>query len=256
MIDHAGLAERLDAARRSTTPTSKLSDDHPELTEDDAYAIQDAGIALRVQQGERVVGAKLGFTSTAMQEAMGVDSPNYGWLTSSMVHDSPEVTIGDMIHPKLEPEIAFVMGRDLEGPGIGAADVLAATKAVVPILEIVDSRYEKFQFRALDNTSDNSSAGKIVLGARMVRPSFDLSRVGVTLTVDGDLAYTATGAAVLGHPAASVAWLVRRLAKVGRGLAKGHIVISGGLTGPTDLEPGRVVTLDIDRIGSATCVVT
>ncbi len=245
------LAGRLDEARRSRTPTTRLTDDHPGLTEADAYAIADHGITLRVSAGERVVGAKLGFTSAAMRDAMGVDSPNYGWLTDPMMVSDGQVSLGELIHPKAEPEIAFVLGEDLEGAAVSAEDVLSATAYVMPVFEVVDSRFVGFRFRELDNTSDNSSAGMVVLGTRVTRPAFDLSRVGVVVTVNGELFQTSSGAAALGHPAASVAWLVRRLASSGRGLEAGHLIISGGLTGPVDLLPGTSVVVEIDRLGTA-----
>ena len=244
------LAGRLDEARRSRTPIPRLTDDYPELTEADAYAIADRGVSLRLDAGERVVGAKLGFTSAAMRQAMGVDSPNYGWLTDPMIVSDGQVSLGELIHPKAEPEIAFVLGEDLEGAAVSAHDVLSATAYVMPVIEVVDSRFSGFRFRELDNTSDNSSAGMVVLGRRATRPDFDLSRVGVVVTVNGELFQTSSGAAALGHPAASVAWLVRRLAGSGRGLQAGHLIISGGLTGPVDLLPGTSVVVEIDRLGS------
>ena len=245
------LARRLHDARLARSPVPRLTDQFPDLTEADAYAIAERGISLRRAGGERVVGAKLGFTSAAMREALGVDSPNYGGLTDPMIVSDGRVSLGDLIHPKAEPEIAFVMSRDLAGPRVGAADVLAATDFVIPIIEVVDSRYERFEFRALDNTADNSSAGRVVLGGRITRPDFDLSRVGVVVTVDGEILHTSAGAAAFGHPAAAVAWLVRRLARSGQGLRPGHLVISGGLTGPIELVPGTEVFVEMDRLGSA-----
>ena len=250
------LAHRLDQARRSRTPTTRLTDEHPELTEDEAYTIADRGMKLRADRGERVVGAKLGFTSAAMQKALGVDSPNYGWLSDPMIVSDGRVSLGELIHPKAEPEIAFVLGEDIAGPAVSSEHVLSATAYVMPVIEVVDSRFVNFRFRALDNTADNSSAAMVVLGTRVTRPTFDLSRVGVVVTVNGQLLYTSSGAAAFGHPAASVAWLVRRLARSGRGLKAGHLVISGGLTGPVELDPGTQVFLEIDRLGSASMEVS
>ncbi|MCY4371610.1 MAG: fumarylacetoacetate hydrolase family protein [bacterium] len=250
------LAGRLDRARLSRIPTTRLTDDHLHLTEGDAYAIADRGMKLRRDRGERVVGAKLGFTSAAMQRALGVDSPNFGWLTHPMIVSDATVSLGELIHPKAEPEIAFLLGKDLAGPGVSAEQVLSATAYVMPVIEVVDSRFVDFRFRALDNTADNSSAGKVVLGTRATRPAFDLSRVGVVVTLNGHVLYTSSGAAAYGHPAASVAWLVRRLAMSGRGLEAGHLVISGGLTGPIALEPGTQVVVEIDRLSSASMQVT
>lgn len=250
------LADRLDQARLSRIPTTRLTDEYPDFTEGAAYAIAERGMQLRMDRGERVVGAKLGFTSAAMQEALGVDSPNFGWLTDPMIVSDGRVSLAELIHPKAEPEIAFVLGEDISGPGVSAEQVLSATAYVVPIIEVVDSRFTDFRFRALDNTADNSSAGKVVLGTRATRPVFDLSRVGVVVTVNGRLLYTSSGAAAYGHPAASVAWLVRRLARSGRGLAAGQLVISGGLTGPIELDPGTHVVIEIDRLGSASMKVS
>ena len=246
------LAGRLDEARRSRTPTTRLTDDHPGLTEADAYAIADHGVALRVAAGEKVVGAKLGFTSAAMRDAMGVDSPNYGWLTDPMIVSDGQVSLGDLIHPKAEPEIAFVLGEDLEGAAVSAQDVLSATAFVMPVIEVVDSRFAGFRFRANSTTPPTTHLpGWWSSAAGSTRPAFDLSRVGAVVTVNGKLFQTSSGAAALGHPAASVAWLVRRLAASGRGLEAGHLIISGGLTGPVDLMPGTTVLVEIDRLGSA-----
>lgn len=245
------LAERLDRARRLRIPTTRLTDEHPHLTESEAYAVADRGVRLRKDRGERVVGAKLGFTSAAMQKALGVNSPNFGWLTDRMIVSDGRISLKELIHPKAEPEIAFVLGEDLAGPAVSAEQVLSTTAYVTPIIEVVDSRFIGFRFRAPDNTADNSSAGKVVPGTRLTRPMFDLSRVGVVVTLGGRVLYTSSGAAALGHPAASVAWLVRRLARSGRGLKAGHLVISGGLTGPIDLRAGADVVVEVDRIGSA-----
>jgi len=245
------LAAELQAARIELRPVERITDRIAGFDEIDAYAVQDEGIILRLAAGERVVGAKLGFTSVAMQRAMGVDSPNYGWLTDAMVLPDGTVPLASLIHPKVEPEIGFVLGRDLDGPAVTAADVMGSTTALVPCLEVVDSRYRRFEFRALDNIADDSSAGLVVAGAPLaIEPGVDLRTVGVVVTCDGELAHTAAGASVLEHPAAAVAWLARRLAAAGRGLEAGWLVISGGLTGPVDLAPGRDVRAEIDRIGN------
>ena len=244
------LAAELHGARIDRRPVERITDRVAGFGEADAYAVQEAGIALRATAGERIIGAKLGFTSAAMQRAMGVDSPNYGWLTDAMVLASERVPLGSLIHPKAEPEIGFVLGRDLAGPAVTAADVMTSTSALVPCLEIVDSRYRRFEFRAFDNIADGSSAGFVVTGTPTPLPrDADLRTVGVVVTCDGETVHTAAGAAVLEHPAAAVAWLVRSLAAAGRGLEAGWLVISGGLTGPVDLIAGRTVRAEIDRVG-------
>ena len=241
------FAERLDQARRSQIPTSTLTGDGLATTAD-AYAVQAEGIRLRQDAGERVVGGKLGFTSAAMRAAMGVDDPNYGWLTDAMVLADNVVSLDALIHPKIEPEIAFVLDTQL-APPVTAAAVIAATAAVMPCLEVVDSRYIGFRFEALDNIADNSSAGLVALGDPTPIDDLDLRILGVAVSTDGLLHATAAGAAALDHPAAAVAWFVNN---ANAPLAAGHIVISGGLTSPVDLTPGTVVTADFDRIGSVT----
>ncbi len=249
MIDHEGLAAELHDARLVRGTTATITSRHPSFSTADAYSVQAAGIERRLAGGETIVGGKLGFTSPAMQRAMGVDSPNYGWLTDAMLVHDRVVRLAELIHPKVEPEIAFLLRSPL-GAGATAADVLAATAAVVPCLEVVDSRYHDFRFQAADNIADNSSAGKVVLGdAAVPIAGIDLRRCGVVVSVDGDVVHTAAGAAALDDPAAAVAWMAR--AAAGRGLRAGDVVISGGLTAPVDLGPGTTVRVDIDRIGSA-----
>ncbi len=247
-------AERLAVAEATRTPIDRLTDEQPDLALADAYRIQDALVGRRLGRGERLVGAKLGFTSLAMRRALGVESPNFGWLTDAMLLDGPAVPLGTLIHPKVEPEIAFLLDRDLAGPAVTAVHVLEATAAVALCLEIVDSRYEGFRFRAADNVADNSSAARLVLGGRLVEPrSIDLAEIGVVFSLDGELVATAAGAAVEGHPAAAVAWLARRLAESGRSLRAGDLVISGGLTAPVDLRPGTVVHVEAGRLGDLGC---
>ena len=216
--------------------------------------MQERGIALRERDGETVVGGKLGFTSAAMRRAMGVDSPNYGWLTDAMLLPGSDVPLERLIHPKVEPEIAFVLGRDLVGPDVTAADVLAATTSLVPCLEVVDSRYDGFRFAAADNIADDSSAGVVVLGDPVPVEALDgadLRLLGCVVTVGGEIVHTAAGAAVHGDPAAAVAWMANAC---GRPIPAGSVVISGGLTAPVDLRDGTDVVVEIDRLGTARAV--
>ena len=247
------LADRLHRAERERRAIGRLTDERPDLSIEDAYRIQTALLARKLADGERIIGGKLGFTSRAMREALGVSQPNYGWLTDTMVLLDGDVPVGELIHPKVEPEIAFLLGRDLAGSAVGVAHVLAATEAVFACLEVVDSRYEGFRFLAADNIADDSSAARLVLGTRAIPPGdLDLRLLGVVLEVDGEVRATAAGAAAEGHPAAAVAWLVRRLAAESRGLEAGQLVISGGLTRPFDLQAGTTMTVTIDRLGDAT----
>lgn len=243
------LAKELHEARLARSEVETITSRVPDLDVEMAYAIQERGIEMRLADGETIVGGKLGFTSLAMQRAMGVDSPNYGWLTNSMLIHDRIVQLDRLIHPKVEPEIGFLLGADLPRD-CSAEDVLATSAAVFPCLEVVDSRFRDFKFKPLDNIADNSSAGRLVVGDAAVSPEdIDLAHLGVVLRVDGQVAHTAAGAAALDDPAEAVAWMARETR--GRGLRAGDLVISGGLTAPVDLAAGTVVSVEIDRIGEA-----
>jgi len=216
------------------------------MTIDDAYAIQAAGIEMRLEAGESIIGGRLGFTSVAMQRAMGVDHPNDGWLTDAMIVHDEVVALDQLIHPKVEPEIAILLADDLTPP-VSAAEVAAATAAIIPCLEVVDSRCERFQVTAVDNIADNSSAGMVVFGDPHPLDGIDLRLLGVVVTVDGELHATAAGSAALEHPFAAVAWMANH---TDHQLKRGHIVVSGGLTAPVDLVHGTHITAEFDRIGS------
>jgi 2-oxopent-4-enoate/cis-2-oxohex-4-enoate hydratase len=242
------LAAELHLARRERRTVTPLTERWPGFTVAQAYEVQAAGVQARLADGEVIVGGKLGFTSAAMREAMGVAEPNHGWLTDAMVLHDELVDPAAFIHPKVEPEIAFVLGADLVPP-VTVAQVLAATRGVAACLEVVDSRYHDFRFRAPDNIADNSSAGAVRLGDPHPVGGTDLRTCGVVVTVGGVVVHTAAGAAAHDHPAAAVAWMANHAERV---LRAGDVVISGGLTAPVDLRPGTVVTVDIDRLGSVT----
>jgi len=245
-LDIDAAADELHRARLERRAVATLTSRFERMTRDDAYAVQAAGIERRLADGETVVGGKLGFTSAAMRAAMGVDSPNHGWLTDAMLLDDGVAPADGFIHPKVEPEIAFWLSEDLEGP-VSVQEVLAATSAVSACLEVVDSRYEGFRFAPLDNIADNSSAGGVVLGEPVPLGEVDLRTLGVVVAVDGQVVATAAGAAAHDHPAAAVAWMANNC---GAPLRAGHVVISGGLTAPQDLTPGRNVSADFAHLGS------
>ena len=224
------------------------------LTLEEAYAIQQAGIERRLAHGERIVGAKLGLTSKAKQKQMKVVEPVYGWLTDAMLL-APEapVRLTTLIHPRAEPELVFRMGQDLAGPGVTAHDVLDATRAVMGGIEIIDSRYEAFSFTLPDVVADNTSAGRFVVGTRRLQPdAVDLALLGCLFEVDGALSATATGGALLGHPAQAVAELANHLGRRGRKIEAGWIILAGGLTGAVHLHPGTHVTATYAHLGSLT----
>jgi 2-keto-4-pentenoate hydratase len=246
------LAQRLHAAAVDRAPISPLLTRY-ELDAATAYQVQNGVIQLRVDRGERVVGGKLGLTSKAKQVAMGVNEPLYGFMTSDMtVLSGGTLELDTLIHPRVEPEVAFVLDAPVEGPNATAADVLAATSYVCAALDVIDSRYEGFSFKHVDAVADNASSAAFALSNELVRPTMDLALVGCVLEVDGQVHDSAAGSAVMGHPATAVAFMANKLAEVGRRLEAGWVVLSGGLTAPVPMVPGRTVTATLAGIGSVT----
>ncbi len=246
MTDRDALAARiLDAiaARRAIAP---LTATDPDLTLDEAYAIQD----LVVEALGGGATPKLGLTSRAKQEQMHVDSPLFGWFPpGAAVRDGEPLVVGDLIQPRVEPEIAFVLASDVAA-GAGIDDVLAATERVVPAMDVLDSRFEGYAFTLPDVVADDASAARYVVGGPGAAPDgFDLRLTGCVLELNGELVATASGAAVLDHPAAAVAWLAAALGRRGRTLAAGTTVLAGALTVAVAVKAGDVVTATFDRIG-------
>ena len=244
--DNSVLADRLAKATFGRAPIAPLSGQVPGLDVDTGYAIQ--GLA-REAAGPQA-GWKLGLTSRAEQASAGADWPVRGFLASSNALDLGRPLASDeLIQPRAEPEIVFVIGRDLSGPAVTAADVLAATASVATGIEILDSRLGG-QVTVPDVIADNASAGRFLVGSPVPLDGIDLRLIGVLLEHNGEVIATAAGAAALGHPASAVAWLVRSLAAEDEGLRAGDIVLSGGLTAAVPLAAGDVVVASFDRLGS------
>ena len=251
MSDIAPFVDRLVGAVRDRRGLAPLSDTR-ELDEPTALRVQDAVVKARIDAGAVLVGAKLGLTSVAKQRQMNVDRPAYGWLTSDMQIDTGEAVHCDRyIQPRVEPEIAFLLGRDLEGPHVTAAHVLAATEAVFGAVDVLDSRYAGYKFTFNDVVADNASSAGFILGGTPLDPyGIDLRLTGCVLEKNGELVSTAAGASVMGHPAAAVAWLVRVLAGRGLALEAGQVVMAGGMTEAIPVEAGDTVVASFDRLGS------
>lgn len=240
------LAARLTKAVAERAAIAPLSDEFADLDADTGYAVQDV---LRGQAGT-LAGWKLGVTSRAKQAQVGVHEPVRGYLSASSALDIGEpLDTGELIQPRCEPEIVFILGRDLSGESATSADVLGATAAVAVGIEVLDSRYRDYRFTMPDVIADNTSAGRFVVGAPVAPDGIDLRLAGVVLEHNGEVVATATGAASLGHPASAVAWLVRNLSTRGGGLRAGEVVLSGGLTAAVPVAPGDVVVATIDRLG-------
>jgi len=244
-------AESLLRAETTRNVVPQLSRTYPEMTLEDAYDVQRRWAEARVAKGARIVGRKIGLTSRAMQMASKMTEPDYGViLDDALFNDGARIPAGTFIKPRLETELAFVMGEDLQGAGCRVHDVMRATELVVPALEIIDYRTE-LPRAIVDTIADNAAFGAIVLGGRMVRPfDVDVRWVGATLAQNGIIEESGVSAAVMGHPAAGLAWLVNKLAPLGDGLRKGDIVLGGSFTRPVDIRSGDVIFADYGPLGS------
>ena len=251
-MTHSHQAQQLIDAARNRTATTALTDKEPHLDIAVAYDIQAEVVQARIDSGHVIVGAKLGLTSVAKQKQMNVSEPLYGWLTSDMQIDTgAQLACDTFIQPRCEPEIAFLLGSDLHGSHISAAHVLAATQFVFAAVDVLDSRFAGYSFTLPDVAADNSSSAGFSLGGTAIDPeSVDLRTLGCVFEKNGQLVATASGAAVLGHPAASVAWLVRKLASRGEGLKAGHIVLSGAMAEAVAVQPGDCITARFDQLGT------
>ena len=251
-IDHHG--DELYDAFLSGRTVAPLRDRVEGIDVASAYAIQSRMVARRVAAGEHVVGKKIGLTSVAVQQMLGVDEPDFGVLLSGMVHRSGDsIPLASLIAPRAEGEIAFVLKHDLVGPGITAIDVLLATDYVVPCFEIVDSRIENWDIKIVDTVADNASCGVFVLGDTPVDPfSVDLALVGMTIDIDGELFTTGAGAAVQGSPVNSVAWLANILGSLGIPFLAGEIILSGSLSVMAWIKEPTTFTCEFGSMGSCT----
>ncbi len=250
-LDIKETADFLNRAELEKREVKRITLEHPELSVEDAYKIQDELVSLKLQNGDRIIGPKMGLTSQAKMKQMNVEEPIYGYVFDYMlIPDGGTLSMRDVIHPKVEVEIAFIMGKDLEGPGITGAQALAATEYVIPALEIIDSRYENFQFTLPDVIADNASTSRVVFGNRMVKPeNLELDLVGATLSINGEIKDLGAGAAVVGHPANSVAMLANMLARKGQKVKAGDVILTGGITGAVLLSVGDTVTAKLDGLG-------
>ena len=247
----AELGAALYAARHSGVPIEPLTDGHAGMTVVDAYRVQRDLVARLLADGDRVVGYKLGLTSAPMQRMFGVDSPDFAPVLSSHVHpDGAEVAASDFIHPRVEAEIALVLGEDLAGPDCSTLDVARATSGATPAIEIVDSRIAGWRIKLADTIADLASSGAVVFGSTAVPVAgFDLRLAGMVFSRDGEMVATGAGAAALGGPLHATAWLVRTLAEFGDSLQAGQFVMTGALHAAVDIAPGQLYRAEFDRLG-------
>jgi 2-oxo-hept-3-ene-1,7-dioate hydratase len=257
----ADIARRLDEAERTRRPIRQLTQQYPDITIEDGYRVQRAWAELKRASGRTVIGHKIGLTSRAMQQSSGITEPDYGVLFDDMPYeDGSKIPHGRFIRPRLEVELAFILARPLSGPSVSLYDVLEATAWVRPALEIIDARIQMTDpdtgstRKVMDTISDNAANAALVLGGRPVRPhELDLRWVSALLYQNGVIEESGVAAAVLNHPATGVAWLARRLAPWGEGLAAGETVLSGSFTRPVFVAPGDTFHVDYGPLGAIAC---
>jgi 2-oxo-3-hexenedioate decarboxylase len=250
--DIARAAAVLLAAEDNRTDRGPITDEWPGLDLDAAYAVQDETLRRRLDRGEHLVGVKLGLTSRAKQERMGIAAPLTAWLTDGMLLPTGAPVPQDrLIHPRAEPEIVFVMKDRLAGPGVTAATALAAVGSVHGGIEVIDSRYRDFRFTLPDVVADNASSGRFLTGPVGVPPeTLDLAMEACLVEVDGRVADSATGAAVQGHPAEALALAANELGRRGLAIEPGWLVLTGGMTDAVPVPPGTTVAVHFTHLGS------
>jgi 2-keto-4-pentenoate hydratase len=247
----AGYGAALYDARKTRVAIAPLTDVHPDMGVADAYRVQQDLVARLIDDGDRVVGYKLGLTSLAMQTMLGVDSPDFAPVLASHVHvDGAEIAAADFIWPRVEAEIALILREDLAGPDCTAVDAAGAVAGAVSALEIVDSRIKDWKIKLADTIADLASSGAIVLGSAVTPVAgIDVRLVGMAFTRDGELVATGAGAAALGSPFAAVAWLANTLHSVGESLRAGQFVMTGALHAAVDIAAGQFFRAEFDRLG-------
>lgn len=236
------FARELFEAERAAHRVERLSDRLPDLTEAEAYEIAATNIRMR---GQRTVGFKLGYTSAAMRQQMNIAHPNYGVLTQERIIGSGEVllVLDGLVHPRVEPELTLRLGQDLHGTDCTPADVARAVDRVYPSLEVVDTRYQDYVFKAVDNIADNSSSALCVLGpSHSLAEAPPLAECSVELQIDDRVLARGTGADAMGDPLHAIAWLVRTLADLGQQLMAGDLIMTGGLTRAFEVRAGQSIT--------------
>ncbi|WP_295472645.1 2-oxo-hept-4-ene-1,7-dioate hydratase [uncultured Pseudomonas sp.] len=264
MLDHSIIqqaAERLDQAERSREQVRQFSLDHPGISIEDAYAIQRAWVQRKIRDGRKLVGHKIGLTSRAMQVSSNITEPDYGALLDDMFFDEgSDIPFQRFIVPRVEVELAFILGKPLKGPNVTLFDVLDATEWVIPALEIIDARIQQVDpqtqatRKVFDTISDNAANAGVVMGGRAVRPiDIDLRRVPAVLYRNGVIEESGVSAAVLNHPAKGVAWLANKLAPYDVTLEAGQVILGGSFTRPVAANPGDTFHVDYDQLGSIAC---
>lgn len=248
------LGDKLYNALRQRHTLSPLTETHPDMSLDTAYHISLHMLQRRLDDGERIIGKKIGLTSLAVQTMLGVDQPDFGYLTDAMAYSQGQdmPISGQLMQPRAEGEIAFILKKDLLGPGITNADVLAATECLIPCFEVVDSRVANWQIKIQDTIADNASCGLFILGDQAVSPyKVDLATCGMVVEKNGRIISTGAGAAALGSPVNCVTWLANKLGELGIALKAGEVILSGSLVPLEPVQAGDYMSVSIGGIGNA-----
>jgi len=251
------ISQQLLKAEKSCQPIEAISARFTALSYDDVYAIQSKTIDTKVKSGAVIVGKKIGLTSQAMQQQFNIKEPDYGIIVDTGVfREGQPIARKSLILPRIEAEMAFLLRDDLQGPGVTVANVLDATEAVMPAFEVIDSRFKDWKITVKDSIADNASNAAVILGGKLtpLLPDIDLRLTGLVLGKNGEVIATAAGAAVLGNPAESVAWLANKLNEYGIPLRRGEIIMSGSLIRAVDIEPGSFFRATFDRLGSVSAL--
>ncbi|MGB3331314.1 MAG: 2-keto-4-pentenoate hydratase [Mycobacterium sp.] len=250
------LAAELAQAERSRVPISPLTAAQPGIDVVDAYEIQLINIRQRIAEGARVVGHKVGLSSEAMQQMMGVDEPDYGHLLNEMqVFEDKPVKASNYLYPRVEVEVAFILAADLPGADCTEEDVLAATEAFAPAIELIDSRISDWKIKLCDTIADNASSAGFVLGKQRVKPGdIDIKNIDAALTKNGEVVAQGRSDAVLGNPVTAVAWLARKVESFGVRLKAGDIVLPGTATRAIDVHAGDDCVAEFAGLGSVRLV--
>ena len=255
----AALGDELYRALRERATVAPLTGREPGITIEDGYRISRRMLDRRLADGEKIIGKKIGVTSKPVQRMLDVHQPDFGWLTTPMAYeDGAEMPVSrELIQPRAEGEIAFVLSRDLRGPGITEKDVLAATDHVMACFEVVDSRIADWKIRIQDTVSDNASSGLFVTGREKALPSqVDFELCGMVVEKNDEIISTGAGAAALGSPLTCVAWLANTFGALGVPLLAGEVILSGSLVPLEPVKAGDRMRVRIGGIGSASVVFT
>jgi len=244
------FATKLYLAEQNLQAIPPLTSEHADMSAETAYAIQMLNVEKKLAQGDRIVGHKIGLTSKPMQAMLRVNEPDFGHLFASMSYQSGDIVDYPLLQPKVEPELAFILGENLVGPHIGLQDVLRATRYILPAIEVIDSRVADWRIKLADTIADNASSGCFVLSDSVNSvENTNITTVGAVMRINGQIVETGAGAAVIGNPALAVAWLANKLTSLGTILKAGDIILSGAVSRAVAVKPGDFVSLSFGRLG-------